>query len=62
MTMQTNTKRMVDILGKLIETMKKMEKEREENRVKYDHYRGKIGKLQKSHATSSDAKKQDKYA
>lgn len=52
---------MVDILAKLILTIKNIEKEREENRVRYDHYRIKTAKLQK-HAASSDTKKLDKYA
>ncbi len=59
--MQGNTKRMVDILAKLITTIKAIEKERELNRIKFDHYRLKTAKLQK-HAASSDAKKLDKYS
>lgn len=41
--------------------MKGLEKEREDTRVVYDHYRIKKGKLEKTHMTSPDPKKQEKY-
>jgi hypothetical protein len=41
--------------------MKQTEKEREEARVLYDHYRLKMSKLEKTHMNSSDSKKLDKY-
>lgn len=41
--------------------MKVTSAERENSRVFYDHYRGKIQKLEKTHMTSTDSKKQEKY-
>ena len=41
--------------------MKALEKEREDARVLFDHYRSKMAKLEKTHMNSSDAKKLQKY-
>ena len=44
-----------------INDLKALEGSRENARVFYDHYRIKVGKLEKSHAQASDGKKQEKY-
>ena len=46
---------------KQIAEMKAHEGIREDARVFYDHYRIKLQKLEKSHGTSSDTKKQEVY-
>lgn len=59
--MQKNAKRLVDLLAKLVEQMKALEKEREEARVLFDHYRNKMAKLEKTHMKAPEPKKVQKY-
>ena len=59
--MQKNAKRQIDVLVKVVQHMKVLEKEREDARVLFDHYRSKMAKLEKTHMNSSDTKKLQKY-
>eukprot|EP00347_Sterkiella_histriomuscorum_P009379 403341435 len=53
---------MCNIIGEHCKNLKTMNgKIREASRIKYDHYRDKVNKLEKSHMKSGDAQKQAKY-
>ena len=59
--LQSNLKRLSTQTDAQIKEMRTTATVREDARVFYDHYRGKVAKLEKGNAQPSDSKKQEKY-
>ena len=57
----STVKRYSELTLKQIAEMKSVETTREDARVFYDHYRIKMHKLEKSHAGTTDSRKQEKF-
>jgi predicted nucleic acid-binding Zn-ribbon protein len=60
-SLQTTVRRMTEQTTQQVAQMKVLASERHTSRVFYDHYRGKVAKLERTHGNTSDAKKHEKY-
>ena len=60
-SLQSNVKRLSEQASTQIKELKVAASSRQNSRVFYDHYRGKVSKLEKTHASSGEDKKQQMY-